>query len=250
MAGQRQYGRGGFGAGGGGMSLFGRLTPTVKYLLIANGAVFLVQLFIGRHMVSFFALIPETVFPGAQIWRIVTYMFMHGDFAHIFFNMLILYFFGCPLEQIWGRDKFLIYYFLCGVGAGIVCIPFYIIFGGAATPIVGASGALFGLLAAFALIYPNALVFLMGVFPIKAKWLVLIFIVMEFMATASYAGGTTSSSVASIAHLAGAAVGYFYLRGLMDFKSYYLHWKQRKLKKAYKVYDGKKDDDQRGPWLH
>jgi rhomboid family protein len=247
---------GGFGGQGGGqpggINIFGPLPPTIMYLIIANVAVFFISIIMPQLVYPWLSLVPGKVFPGAQVWRIVTYMFMHGDFGHILFNMLTLWWFGGPLVQIWGQKRFLTYYFLCGIGAGIICVPFYIIFGGSDIPIVGASGALYGVLIAFALIHPNAKVYLYFLFPIKVKWLVLFFVVMEFTSTASYAGGNTSSTVASIAHLSGMAIGYFHLRGLMDFKAYYLNYKHRKVKKAYRVINGEDQgsDDKRGPWLH
>jgi membrane associated rhomboid family serine protease len=225
----------------------GRLTPTVMYLLIANAAVFFLSIFAGRMFLAYFSLVPVSVFPGLQVWRVVTYMFMHLDFAHIFFNMLALYFFGPPLEQIWGQNRFLVYYFLTGVGAGLVCVPFYIVVGAPDAPIIGASGAVYGLLAAFALIYPNARIYFMFLVPIKAKYLVLFFVFMEFAATASTLGGGTQGAIASVAHLSGAVIGYLYLRRFMDLKAYWLRFKQRKKPRPYRVV---RNDDERGPWLH
>jgi len=249
MAYQRAPGGYGGGQGGGQINFMGRITPTVMYLLIANAAIFVLSVFLIKYIILALSLVPSLVYGGFQFWRVATYIFVHVDFSHFLFNMLILYFFGPPLEQIWGQKKFLTYYLVTGVGAGIVCVPFYWAVGVPDTPIVGASGALFGLLTAFALIYPNARVYVMFLVPVKAKWLVLFFMVMEFAATASTLGGDTSSRVASIAHLSGAIIGYFYLRRLMDLKAYWLRFKMKK-KRAYKVYDGGKDEDERGPWLH
>ena len=260
----RNYGGGyrrpqqGGGGPGGLMNIFGALTPTVMYLIIINVVVFVVTMFIGRQALLFFALIPNRIVPFTdavgtssilEVWRLVTYMFMHADFGHILFNMLTLWWFGSPLEQIWGRKKFLTYYFLTGIGAGIVCVPFYGVFGGANIPIVGASGALFGILMAFALIYPNARVYLMFLFPMKVKWLVAFFMIMELAATMSYMGTGMGSGVASVAHFSGAIIGYFYLRRFMDIKAYYLRWKMGRKKRPYKVVRPP-DDENRGPWLH
>ncbi len=244
----RRYG--GYGGGGAGINIFGPLTNMVKYLIIANVALFVLEIFAGRAVFGLLSLVPSSVFPGMQVWRLCTYMFVHADFAHILFNMLMLWWFGSPLEQIWGERRFLIYYFLTGTGAGVVCVPFYIWAGAPNVPVVGASGALFGILMAFALIYPNARVYLMFLLPVKVKWLVLFFMVVEFTATASYVGGEMSS-VAHVAHLSGAVIGYFYLRGLMDIRAF---WKKRvfpktRTKRPYKVVRPPEEDD-RGPWLH
>jgi membrane associated rhomboid family serine protease len=162
--------------------------------------------------------------------------------------MLTLYWFGWPLEQLWGRKKFLFYYFLTGIGAGIVSVPFYILTGSPDAVVLGASGAIFGLLMAYALIHPNAIVYFMFMIPIKVKWLVAIFMVIEFMSTASYIGGARSSSIANVAHLSGALIGYFYLRRFMDLKAWWRKYKTRKRQRAYRVMPP--PDDQRPTWLH
>lgn len=232
--------------GAGPMSFFGPLPPTVMYLIIANVAVFLVTVFLPNLMIALASLIAVKVYPGLQLWRLGTYLFLHADFAHLLFNMLALWWFGAPLEQIWGRRRFLTYFFLCGVGAGIVCVPFYYLVGDPQTHILGASGALFGILMAFALVYPNARVYLYFLVPVKVKWLVVAFIVIEFAATASTLGGGRSA-VASVAHLSGLAIGYFYLRRFSDLQAYYRRLKTRKKTRPYRVVPG---PDDRPPWLH
>jgi len=240
--------------GGGGISLFGPLTEAAKYLLIANVSVFVIQLFSDGFMIRWFALIPATVFPGVQLWRLFTYMFMHGDFAHILFNMLVLWWFGSPVEQRLGMRRFVFYYFLCGVGSGLVSVFFYLSFGGSHVPILGASGALMGMFMAFALLYPNAQVLLFFVVPVKAKWLVVFFVIMEFAATVSYTSGAVSG-VANIAHLSGLLIGYFYLRRLDDLRSYYLRARLKYLGAKSKPKDRPfrvitNDDDDKPTWLH
>lgn len=246
------YGGGGYrypgGGGGGGLNFFGPMTPTVMYIIIANVGVFLLFVFAPQIITASFALVPGKIYEGVpQLWRLVTYMFVHAGFAHILFNMLVVWWFGSPLEQIWGQKKFLKYYFITGIGAGIVCVPFY----PPQIPIVGASGAIFGLLMAFALIYPNARVYLWFLIPIKVKYLVIAFAVIELTATMSYMGGHGASNIANIAHLSGMAIGYFYLRGFMDIRAF---WRRRKMKKTRRAYRVMKDDDNdrdgKGPWLH
>lgn len=226
------------------------MTKAVKYLLIANVAGYALQLFFPRFIIGALSLVPIYVFPGFQVWRVVSYMFLHGDFGHILFNMLGLFFFGPPLERYFGYRKFLVYYFLCGVGAGITCVPFYLMFGGGETIIIGASGAIFGVLVGYGLLYPNSQILLWFVLPIKAKWLVLIFGIMEFFATVNYTRGQ-ESGVASVAHLAGLVIGYFYLRKGYDLRRLipwlrfrYLRYRQ---KQGFRVIRGRDDDDFRGP---
>lgn len=232
---------------------FGPLTPTVRYLLIANLAMFLLNLFMLRpdpyspdYMTIYLSLIPATVFPELQFWRLGTYMFLHGGAFHLAFNMIVLWVMGSPLERVWGQKKFLIYYFMCGIGAGVVCVPFYYMTGDAMVRIIGASGAIFGLLTAYALIYPNSVILVFGIWPMRAKWLVIILMVFELYTTASITGGK-DLNVASIAHLSGAVIGYFYIRRFMDIKAYYLRFKNKRKKRPFRVIDG---DDDKGPWLH
>ncbi|OGP58905.1 MAG: hypothetical protein A2V67_20730 [Deltaproteobacteria bacterium RBG_13_61_14] len=229
------------------------LTPAVMTLLIINVGAFALRLFLPNVTLEAFALIPAQVFPGLQLWRVVTYLFLHADFAHIFFNMLGLFFFGPPLEQTWGTRRFYIFYFLTGVGAGVVAVPFYILFGGPLgpmTPIIGASGAIFGLLAGFALLYPNQVIYLQFLFPIKAKWLVLIYGAMEFFSTVSYAGGR-GTGVANAAHLAGLVIAYFYVRRFSDFQSIPFRlrqWRRRRQFKSLQREQNRRDDN--GPTFH
>jgi membrane associated rhomboid family serine protease len=235
------------------------LTRAVKYLLIANVVIYFLELFIGDFLIAYFSIIPVLVYQGFQIWRVVSYMFLHSNLPHVFINMLILFFFGPPLERYLGYRRFYIYYFACGVGAGIACVPFYLLFGRWQIPIIGASGAIFGVLVGYGLLYPNSQILLWFVLPIKAKWLVVILGVFEFFATVSYSQNIDvpdeRSNIASIAHLAGLAIGYFYLRRFHDIKRLipwlrfrYLRYKQ---KQRFRVLRDRDDDDHRGgPTYH
>ena len=136
-------------------------------------------------------------------WTFVTYMFLHGDFFHLFFNMYALFLFGSVLERVWGTKKFLFYYFATGVGAGLIHIGVQYMTGDV-YPTIGASGAIFGLLIAYAMLYPNAIMGL--IFPpvtMKAKWFVLIYAALELLLGVSGA----QSGVAHFAHLGGLVVG-------------------------------------------
>jgi len=153
--------------------------PGVKWLLIANVAMFLLW-YLGGEPVQrnllLLALTPTLVvhsFPFF-IWQLFTYMFLHGSIGHLLFNMLALWMFGTPLEQGWGTRRFLKFYFVCGVGAG-VCDTLVNVALGHQTHTIGASGALYGLLLAFGLLYPDTRVLMNFLFPIKAKYLVIIY---------------------------------------------------------------------------
>ena len=194
------------------------MTPAVKGLLIANGAVYLLQMLIGNELIYLFGLTPAAFWKEYPVWQPVTYMFLHGSFTHLLLNMLVLWMFGLTLESVWGTKEFLRYYFIVGVGAALCnCI----ITPGEQVPIVGASGAIFGLLAAYGILFPQSMIYIYGLFPIRAKYLVIIFGVIEFIASVS--PGT--SAVAHLVHLGGMVIGIIYLR-----KDFIAHWGARKVK--------------------
>jgi membrane associated rhomboid family serine protease len=211
-----RYGGGGWsgGAPGGGAGLFGyALTPWVKRLLAANFAVYLAISVLG--LVPFSWAVDTLGFSTPNLfrhpWSVVTYMFVHANqFGHIFFNMLILFFFGPPLERIWGGREFLKFYLLCGVGAALTSVLLYRWIG--PVSVIGASGALMGVMLAFALNWPDARVLVWFIIPVKVKYLVGVIIVLDLLATRSALGGDAGGGVATWAHLGGAATAWIYLR--------------------------------------
>ena len=177
--------------------------PAVLNLLIANCVAFLAMKLLDiERIYELFSLFPVKS-PWFEIWQPVTYMFLHGGFAHLFFNMYALYIFGSVLERVWGTRKFLFYYFATGIGAGLIHIGIQTMTYDIA-PTIGASGAIFGLLLAYAMLYPDSIMGL--IFPpitMKAKWFVLIYAALEFVLGISGA----QSGVAHFAHLGGLLVG-------------------------------------------
>ena len=176
------------------------LTPWVKRLLIANTVVFLVLLALPASLVGALAFTPVAILE--RPWGILTYMFVHGDFFHLFFNMLVLFFFGPPLEGMWGGREFLKFYIVAGLGGA--AFSFF-------TPqasVVGSSGAIYGVMLAFAMNWPNMPVHIWGILPVKAKWLV------GFLAAVSIFSllGDRNDGVAHWAHLGGFVAGYLYLK--------------------------------------
>ena len=190
--------------------------PVVRNLLIVNVMVFLTQMLLPVQYEEWFFNTFALHFPaGAEtIIQLFSYMFMHGGFSHLFFNMFALWMFGRIVEYDLGSKRFLIYYLACGVGAGVIQLAInYIEFSGMFfmphVVTVGASGAVFGLLLAYGMMHPNNVIMLM--FPpiaLKAKWFVLIYGVMELM------GGVASvgSDIAHFAHLGGMLFGFVLLR--------------------------------------
>ena len=180
----------------------GMLTPVVKRLLIANAAVFLATLPFMSFAIDWFAFQPTRIF--IRPWGVLTYMFIHAGFMHVALNMLVLFFFGPPLESRWGGREFLKYYVICGLG-GVVLGFFYL-----PTAVIGASAAVYGLMLAFAMNWPNAPIYVWGIFPVKAKWLVAFLFIVSLI---SMLDGTSGSGTAHFAHLGGLATGYIYLKG-------------------------------------
>lgn len=199
------------------------LTPMVKKLIIANcviwvGGVVILQGLIlgGDRLFELFALVPYRVITSFWIWQLFTYMFLHATSVfHILFNMLTLWWFGSELEQRWGGRFFLTYYLVCGVGAGAIyligTLIYYLVTGhmmSMAAPLVGASGAVYGLLLAYGLLFGERMIYFMMLFPMKAKYFVMIIGLVELVTLMDSGMG---SPVANLAHLGGLAVGFVFL---------------------------------------
>ena len=185
----------------GGMNLSYQLTPWVKRLLIANTVVFALTWLIGRgFVVEWFSFQPTKIL--FRPWTPLTYMFLHGGFGHLFWNMLFLFFFGPQLESKWGSKEFIRYYLVCGLGG--VALSFLFV----SYSIIGASAAVYGVMLAFAMAWPDAPIYVWGIFPVKAKWLVGFFVLITFTNAFGGAGG----GVAHFAHLGGFAAGFLYLK--------------------------------------
>jgi membrane associated rhomboid family serine protease len=137
-----------------------------------------------------------------QVWQLVTYQFLHGDIMHIFFNMFALWMFGVEIENMWGSKRFLTFYLVCGIGAGLLHIFLTPVLAGTLAPTIGASGAVYGVLIAFAMLFPDRYIFIYFLLPVKAKYLIAFYIILEFMSVGS------ASYVAHLAHLGGALFGF------------------------------------------
>lgn len=190
------------------------LPPVVKYLLIANLAVFFVSYVLdgnpvkGNFIYSWFGLVPHDVWRGA-FWQPITYMFLHHGFAHLFFNMLLLWMFGSVLETVWGSREFLKYYLLTGVVPGVLNA---IISSSSTVPIIGASGSIYGLLTAYGLLFPNSTIYIYFLFPIRVKYVVIFLGAMAFLMSVRTLSGEGGNQIAHIVHLGGMVVGAIYLK--------------------------------------
>ncbi len=182
-----------------------RLGFGVKSLLIANGVIYLLQLLVGKELIYLLGLIPAQVLQDLRVYQLFSYMFLHGGFFHILMNMFILWMFGTEIEHTWGTKRFFKYYFLCGIAGGLFTIMFM---PNSVVPTIGASGAIYGLLVAYAVMFPNRTIYLYFLIPIKVKWAVIIFVALEFFASLN----ATSSGIGHLAHLGGAVIGFIYLK--------------------------------------
>lgn len=180
------------------------LSPGIKKLMIIIGSVFFLQLFIDNFLVSYFGLRPFFFWHKFFIWQPVTYMFLHGDLMHILLNLFALWMFGSDLEYRWGTKFFIKYFFITGIGAGLSSAIFT---PNSKIPTIGVSGAVYGILLAFAITYPDRIIYLNFLFPIKAKYFALIFGLLEFYSTVSQ----RTDGIAHMAHLGGMVIGYIYL---------------------------------------
>ncbi len=188
--------------------------PVIKALLITNILIFLLMSFFRLFhfggislyglLIELFGLMPLA--HGFYPWQLFTYQFIHADFWHILFNMVFgLWMFGMEIEHIWGSKKFLFYYLMCGVVAGVAQLLLAPIFEPTLGPTIGASGAIYGVLIAFAVLFPDRYIFLYFLIPVKVKYFVMFLIVFGVMSV----GG--QSNVANLAHLGGALAGYLYI---------------------------------------
>jgi len=190
---------------------FNTSLPTgVKWLLIVNVGLYLVSLFdTSRILIGNLGLTPKLVLTGPLVYQVVTYMFLHdpGGILHILFNMFMLWMFGSEVERAWGTKRFLKFYFITGTAAGIFTV---LVTPGSTIPVIGASGAVLAIMVAFAVMWPNRLVLLYFLIPVKIKYLI-IFIVGFDLILAFTAGA--GDNVARWTHLGGASFGFLYMKG-------------------------------------
>jgi len=219
----------------------------MKGLIGANVLIFFAQA-LKPVLTTTFGLEPFAVIEHFWIWQLGTYMFLHGGVFHILFNMLALWMFGAELERIWGTRYFLKFYFVTGIGAGILTVLFSLLPFGVSqqvygSDVIGASGAIYGLLLAYALYFPDRPIYMYLVFPIPAKYFVILYgAISLFMAVSGGGGG-----VAHFAHLGGLLVGYLYLKGrrmrlAAEIQYQFARWRINRARRRFDVHPGGRDD--------
>jgi membrane associated rhomboid family serine protease len=201
------------------------LTPVIKKLIILMAVLFLLQGIVSSRITLYLGLVPLLVWKKFFLWQLFTYIFLHGGISHILFNLLALWMFGGELESYWGSGKFLRYFLFCGIGAGICTVvfsPYQVI------PVVGASGAIYGILLAFGWLFPNRPIYMYFIVPIPAKYFVIIFGLIELYLSIEGTGG----GVAHLTHLGGLIFGILYMayptiRQKLRREYYRRKWSQR-----------------------
>jgi membrane associated rhomboid family serine protease len=233
----------------------GGLPRGVKGLIIANSAIFLLMWLVrpvAQILMQWFALVPADVVTGFFLWQLVTYLFLHGGFMHILFNMLALWFFGKDLEDVWGTRRFLQFYFFCGIGAGVIAVLANYLFGNPRGATIGASGAIYGILLVCAVMWPDRII-IFYIFPIKLKYFVMILGAIAFFSLRDL-----NSGVSDVAHLSGMLFGYVFLKsakiGKFDpvspVRDSYKAWKLARAKRKFQVYLNKKKGSDRDRWVN
>lgn len=190
------------------------LSRTIKSLILVNVGVFiLINILPKVDFLHLFGLVPYDAWSKFRIWQLLSYMFLHASLGHLFINMLMLWFFAPAIERSWGSKEFLKYYFFTGIAAGLSSI---ISSWGSLVPVIGASGAIFGILVAYALMFPDTVILLFFIFPIKIRHAVLLLAAVNLLGALSSPG----AGIAYFAHLGGGLFGYLYLKN---------EWIKRKL---------------------
>jgi membrane associated rhomboid family serine protease len=236
-------------------------TRAVKWLVIVNAAVFFLHYLLVPALLQPTGLSPERTVGATTVllaftpalalgklwlWQFVTYMFVHLGFFHIAFNMLVLWILGTRLEQAWGWRAFLKYFFVTGVGAALFQIPFWNVTAG------GASGAVYGVLVGFAMVYPEQrLMLLFFPVPIKSKHLVIGLFAFDLLMSLVRIvnGASPMGPIAHMAHVGGAVVGWLYLKRAWRVREFYqsLRWRRRRKRFTVIPPDPREDDE---GWYH
>jgi len=188
-------------------------TDAIKTLISVNFAIFILQSISSSEIMFFsnFGLVPKLVWSQLKIWQPFTYMFFHGDIWHVLINMFVLWMFGTELERAWGKKNFLRFYFITGVGSGLGTMLFGL---QSLVPIVGASGAIYGVLLAYGVLFPNRTVYLYGIIPIKSIWFVIGIGVIAF-----FSSFNNFTNISHLTHLFGMVIGYLYLKRPVHFRA-------------------------------
>jgi membrane associated rhomboid family serine protease len=225
----------------------GPLTPAHNIHIAINVGAFLLQQIVGELSIAL-GLQPAAVLGQMHIWTPVTYMFLHGGISHILFNMLSLWMFGVELERMWGTAFFTRYYLVCGVGAALTTMLLSFLPGQIGQQLyysltIGASGAIYGVLLAYAMYFPDRRILFYFLFPIPAKYFVMIIGAISLFS----AMGSSGDGIAHVTHLGGLLAGWLYLRGRRmrlsaEIQYQFARWRINRARRKFDVHPGGKDD--------
>ena len=205
-----------------GANPFDQLTAGVKFLVVANVGVFFAQMMFHNQMLEYYlGLTPMLVLSKFWIWQVISYAFLHGSGWHLFFNMFALWMFAPHIENMWGTRRFLQFYFLCALGAA-VC-QFFL---APSALVLGASGAIYGLLLAFGFLFPDAVIYLFFFFPLRAIQAVMFIALLTLVS----AVGTGGGRVAHFAHLGGMLTGFLWFKCPIWFSEFRLWQADRRFR--------------------
>lgn len=214
-------------------------TDAIKLIVSVNFLIFILQTLSGLEGVLFqlFGIVPKRTFGELMLWQPFTYLFFHGGIWHVLINMFVLWMFGSELEKYWGKREFLRFFFFTGVGSGIVTVLFNL---GSSTPVVGASGAIYGVLLAYGLMFPNKLVYIYFLIPIKVKYLVILIGTIAFFSSIN----PGYSSISHLTHLSGMIIGFVYLRSNFSWSTinHFVMYQKEEIKRRYEERKHEKRD--------
>ena len=233
----------------------GPLTPAIRALVVASGIAFVLSLIVPG-LVPRLGLTPAAVLRTGAVWQPLTYMFLHGGLGYLLWNMLSLWMFGTELERRWGTRAFARFYLLCGLGAGLTQLLLAVVPGPQALPMyvtttIGASGAIYGVLLAYGLLFPHRSILFFGIFPMPARGAVLLLGGIALVMALQEPGG----GIAHTAHLGGLAAGYLLLRGghlVADVRYWWMRRRMEQMRSRFDVHrggrSGPSDDDWKRDW--
>jgi len=211
----------------------------IKILVSINFGIFILQTISSGENLFFplFGLVPKLVWSQFMVWQPFTYIFFHGGIWHVLINMFVLWMFGSELERLWGKNRFLKFYFMTGIGSGVITMFFGL---NSTVPIVGASGAVYGVLLAYGITYPNRTIYLYGIIPIKSIWFVMGIGLIAFLSSFN-----NISQISHLTHLSGMLIGYLILKKPIYWNDLFFKIRKRKIEyqiqKEHKLVNQKND---------
>lgn len=224
-----------------------RLTPAVKTIILACLGMYLLSILgNGREMIDFFGLTPGSVFSKLFLWQPLTYLFLHAGFGHIFWNMFVLWMFGCEMERYLGTREFIRFFFIAGAGAGLISVLVHPM---STVTTIGASGSIYGILLAYGMLFPERLVYIYFLFPIKVKYFISFLFVVAFIS----AFGSSGTGIDHFAHLGGGLFAFLYLKGFLSWKRLseaYYRRRLHRLRKQFKVYEKERRKQEDDFWIN